>query len=176
MKPMPVMFRVLCLAAALAAAGCASPPLIQTRSLTDATPEQMVAQVRAAGGDDDSRELAVQPLRDPAVEDLRQDAAQLERQKRYADAAAALDKALAINPDDPATLQERAEIALLMGDPDQAETLARRGFELGAKVGPLCRRHWATVEQTRLVAGDAQGAASAKTQMEACKVAGLDRY
>ena len=172
---MSVTFRIACLAAAICVAACTSAPLIQTRSLTDATPEQMVAQVRAAVGDDSS-ELAVQPLRDPMVEDLRQDAAQLERQKRYPDAAAALDKALAITPDDPATLQERAEIALLMGDPDKAEALARRGFELGAKVGPLCRKQWATVEQTRLVAGDAQGAASAKTQIQGCKVAGLDRF
>lgn len=172
---MSVTFRVLCLAAAIAVAACTSAPFIQTRSLTDATPEQMVAQIRAAAGDDSS-ELAVHPLRDPMVEDLRQDAAQLERQKRYKDAAAALDRALAVTPDDPATLQERAEIALLMGDPDKAETLARRGFELGAKVGPLCRRHWATVEQTRLVAGDAAGAASARTRVEACKVAGLERF
>lgn len=156
-------------------AACATPPVIQVQSLTDATPEQMVAQVRAAAGNDD-KELAVQPLRDTEVEDLRQDAAKLEQQKRYQDAAVALDKALAITPDDPAVLQERAEIALLLRDTANAETLARRGFELGAKVGPLCRKHWATVQQARLVAGDAAGAASAKNQMDSCKVAGLERF
>ncbi|TWI02748.1 hypothetical protein IP90_01845 [Luteimonas cucumeris] len=156
-------------------AACASDPVIQSQSLTSATPEQMVATVRAAAGHDD-KELAVQPLRDPMVEDLRQTATQLEQQKQYQDAAAALDKALAITPDDPAVLQERAEAALLLGDTANAETLARRGFELGARVGPLCRRHWATIEQSRLVAGDAAGATSARTQVDACKVAGPERY
>jgi Flp pilus assembly protein TadD len=176
MIPMSSAFRlaVLAFSAALLAA-CASSPLIQSASLTRATPEQMVAQIRASAGDDDS-ELAVQPLRDPMAEDLREEAAKLEREKRYADAAAALDKALQIAPDDPATLQERAEGALLMGNPAQAETLARRGFEKGAKVGPLCRRHWATIEQARLVAGDAAGAQSARTQLGTCKVAALERF
>lgn len=176
MNSMTSAFRVACLVfSAAALAACASAPLIQSSSLTSATPEQMVAQVRAAAGDDNS-ELAVQPLRDPMAEDLREDAAKFEREKRYADAAAALDKALEITPDDPATLQERAEIALLSGAPGQAETFARRAFEKGAKVGPLCRRHWAAIEQARLVAGDAAGAQAAKTQAEACKVAALERF
>ena len=93
-----------------------------------------------------TRELAVQPLRDPMVEDLRQAGdAGSKRSSTIAEAAAALDKALAIVPEDPALLQERAEAALLLRDPAAAEALARRAYDLGAKVGPLCRRHWATV-------------------------------
>lgn len=173
---MSFSFRICFLAAPIALlAACAAPPVIQVQSLTQDTPEQMVAAVRGAAGNDD-KELAVQPLRDPMVEDLRQTAERLEREKHYQDAAAALDKALAITPDDPAVLQERAEAALLLRDTATAEKLARRGFELGAKVGPLCRRHWATVQQARLVAGDAAGAASAKTQLDACTVAGVDRF
>ena len=83
---------------------------------------------------------------------------------------------LAIVPEDPALLQERAEAALLLKDPAAAEALARRAYALGAKVGPLCRRHWTTVRQTRLLAGDAAGAAQALTQVEACKVAGPNRF
>lgn len=176
MTTMSFSFRTCFLAAAIALLGaCAAPPVIQVQSLTNATPEQMVAAVRAAAGNDD-KELSVQPLRDPMVEDLRQTAERLEREKHYQDAAAALDKALAITPDDPAVLQERAEAALFLRDTDNAEKLARRGFELGAKVGPLCRRHWATVQQARLVAGDATGAATAKTSLDACTVAGVDRF
>src|SRR5690606_23544708 len=52
---------------------------------TGVAPEAMVAQIRAAAGDDDA-ELAIQPLRDPMVEDLRGQALSLERQRRYADA------------------------------------------------------------------------------------------
>jgi hypothetical protein len=73
-------------------------------------------------------------------------------------------------------LQERAEAALLLKDSATAEALARRAYALGAKVGPLCRRHWTTVRQARLLAGDAAGAAQALTQVEACKVAGPNRF
>jgi len=158
-------------------AGCASTPPAPPAPapLTTATPQAIVAGIRAAAGDDDA-ELTVQPLRDPRVEGLRQQASRLETQGRYADAAAALDQALAIVPDDPALLQERAETALLLGDNTGAEARARHAFELGAKVGPLCRRHWETVRQVRLLSGDAAGAQAAQRDREACKVAGPARY
>lgn len=159
-------------------AGCATPPPPEPSkpaALTTATPQQQVASIRATAGDGDG-ELAIQPLRDPKVEDLRETAQRLETQQHYADAAKALDDALAIVPDDPALLQERAEAALLLEDPARAEALARQAFELGSKVGPLCRRHWATIEQARLIAGDAAGAATAKAQVAQCLVAGVDRF
>ena len=165
----------LSFACLLLAACSTTPPVPPPVALTNASPEAMVAAIRAAAGNDE-RELAVQPLRDPMVEDLRQSAARLEAQQHYVEAAAALDKALAIVPEDPALLQERAEAALLLKDPAAAEALARRAYALGAKVGPLCRRHWTAVRQTRLLAGDAVGAAQALTQVEACKVAGPNRF
>ena len=133
----------LCAWAALMAA-CTSTPSVQ--EWHGPSPEQLVAGIRAAGAFAPG-ELDVQPLRDPMVEDLRVQATQFERRQRYADAAAALDKALAISPDDPGLLQERAEIAVLQKDLDKAGTLARNAYALGAKVGPLCRRHWATIRQ-----------------------------
>lgn len=162
---------------ALAMAGCASAPPqpLPTPALTSATPAQMVAAIRAAAGQDPD-ELSVQPLRDPQVEDLRQRAQQAEAQHRNADAAAALDRALALVPDDPALLQERAEAALLLHDPQRAERLARDAEARGSHVGPLCRRHWATVQQTRLLAGDAAGAADAHARIAACTVAPPPRY
>src|SRR5690606_24187225 len=140
---------------ALVLAACASQPVAPPQSsLTAATPQQQVAAVRAAAGDGEG-ELAIQPLRDPKVEDLRAKAERLESQQYYREAAAALDQALEIVPDDPALLQERAEAALLLGEHAQAEALARRAFATGSQVGPLCRRHWATIEQSRLLEGDA---------------------
>jgi Flp pilus assembly protein TadD len=159
-------------------AGCATPPPPEPpkpAALTTATPQQQVASIRATAGDGEG-ELAIQPLRDPKVEDLRQTAQRLETQQHYDDAAKALDDALEIVPDDPALLQERAEAALLLEDPARAEALAKQAFELGSRVGPLCRRHWATIEQVRLLAGDAAGAAAAKAQVAQCQVAGVDRF
>ena len=160
---------------ALAACATTEPVPPPPAPLTAATPQQQVAAIRAAAGDGEG-ELAIQPLRDPKVEDLREQASRLESQQHYADAARALDQALAIVPDDPALLQERAEAALLLGDHAQAEALARRAFETGSQVGPLCRRHWATIEQARLLAGDAAGAAAARAQVDPCTVAGVNRF
>lgn len=159
---------------ALAACGTA-PTTPEPAALTSATPRQMVAAIHAAAGDGEA-ELTVRPLRDPKVEDLREDAQRLQQQGHYAEAAKALDQALGIVPDDPSLLQERAELALLQEDYAGAGTLAQRAWEIGSKVGPLCRRHWATIEQVRLVAGDAAGAATAKARVDQCTVDGVDRF
>ena len=157
-------------------AGCASQPLpAAPEPLTHATPEAMVAAIRVSAGDDET-ELTVRPIRDPMVDDLREDALRLESRQQYDQAAAALDKALALAPDDPALLQERAEAAILQRDFARAETLARRAFDIGSQVGPLCRRHWATVRQVRLMAADAAGAQDAQAKLEACKVDGPNRF
>ncbi len=167
-------FTIVALTAVLSACTTTAPdPRVGVPAQADA--KSMVAAVRAAAGTGEG-ELAVQPLRDPMVEDLRQQAVTLERGGDAAGAAAALDKALAITPDDPAVLQERAEAALLLKDFAGAEQRARRAFELGAKVGPLCRRHWATVRAVRYAARDGAGAAQANTQLAACKVAALERF
>lgn len=164
------------LSALLLSACTTTPPAAEVPApLTQATPEQMVAAIDAAAGSGEG-ELAVQPLRDPMVEDLREQAREARAQVRYDAAASALDQALAIVADDPALLQERAETALLQREFERAGQLAERAYALGAQVGPLCRRHWATLEQVRLVAGDAEGAASAKAQVAGCKVAGPDRF
>lgn len=168
--------RVPAFAVVLLLSACATPaPVAPAQTPARADPVAMVAAVRAAAGSGDG-ELAVQPLRDPMVEDLRQQAAALERAGKPAEAAAALDQALAITPDDPAVLQERAEAALLLRDLDGAETRARRAFELGARVGPLCRRHWATVRAVRYASSDGAGARDAATRMAACKVAAVERF
>ena len=137
----------------------------------------LVAQIRAAVGPEDAKdELAIQPLRDPMVEDFRQQATRFENEHKYAEAAAALDQALAIVGDDPAVLQERAEAALLAADFAGAEAFARKAHDVGAQVGPLCRRHWATIRASREHAKDDAGVAEAQKQFDACRVAAPPRY
>ena len=193
--------RACSLAALVAAlAACATAPEPEPGFVSTAAPETLVASIRAAAGDADA-ELAVQPLRDSTVEDLRQQASHLEGKRLYRAAAGALDQALEIQPGDPALLQERAEAAVLLREFDDAETLARRAYDLGARVGPLCRRHWATIKAVReqrleaaasqagatqraqdvashsaFVATLAAGVAEADGQIVACKVAGPDRF
>lgn len=136
--------RLFISAGLLLLASCTSAP--PAPEWSGPAPEQLVAEIRAAGAFEKG-ELDVQPLRDPMVEDLRVQAVQFESARRYPDAAAALDKALGIAPQDPALLQERAEVAVLQKNLDKAASLARDAYALGGKVGPLCRRHWATIRQ-----------------------------
>ena len=170
--------RLAVIAALFALSACGTLPADTSppaASVPQTPPEPRLAAVAAAAAGADDRELAVQPLRDPQVQDLREDASAAIAARDYATAAGALNQALLIAADDPAILQERAEVALLQAEYERAETLSARAFDLGSKVGPLCRRHWATIEQARLARGLQQDAAAAHAQIEACTVAGLNR-
>ncbi|MNT54155.1 hypothetical protein D3C72_1912930 [compost metagenome] len=118
----------------------------------------------------------MQPLRDSQVEDLRQTALTQRQANDLAGAAGSLDQALQIVAGDPSVLQERAELALLQGQWAEAETFARKAVDLGSKTGPLCRRHWATIEQARLARAEKENAVSAHAQIEGCTVPGIKRY
>ena len=128
----------------------------------------MVAQVRAAGNANDA--LDVQPLRDPQVEDLRMRASRLEAAGDYVGATQAIVQALALLPNDPELLQSAAELALYRKDWAQAESNASRSFQLGPKLGSLCRRNWTTLRFTRTARGDAAGANEAASKVAACTV------
>lgn len=157
-------------------AGCATPSTPEVDAgASRLAPAGMLAAIHAAGGRDDT-ELAVQPLRDPMVEDLREQAQRFAANGRTAEAAAALDHALELVPGDPALLQERAEAAIALGDLVKAQADAQHAWELGGKVGPLCRRHAETLRQVRLAANDAVGATAAAERREACTVAAPARY
>jgi Flp pilus assembly protein TadD len=128
----------------------------------------MVAQVRAAGNAVDA--LDVQPLRDPQVEDLRVRASRLEATGDYMGATQAIAQALALLPNDPELLQSAAELALYRKDWAQAEANANRSYQLGPKLGSLCRRNWTTMRFTRTARGDSAGAAEAASKVAACTV------
>lgn len=185
MKRLHVPFRTFTVTVmmALALTACISPPQPATPAPPPATPppvgtlspaQRLAAVTNIASADD--TELLVQPLHDLQIDDLRQ-AAKAKRQAGNLTAAAAeLDHALELVTNDPAVLQERAEIALLQSDWTGAEHYAKRAVELGSKTGPLCRRHWATIEQARLARGEKENASSAHTQIGRCTVPGIKRY
>ncbi|MBB4130603.1 tetratricopeptide repeat protein [Xanthomonas sp. 3075] len=171
------LHRLLVVAGVLAAlTACVSaPPAPPPTPVDPTTPAQRLALIEREAGVDDT-ELSVQPLRDPQVDDLRETAKAKRQAGDLAAAAAALDQALGLVSGDPAILQERAEVAVLQGDWPAAERFANQAVELGSKTGPLCRRHWATIEQSRLARGEKENAASAKSQIAGCTVPGVKRY
>ncbi|KAF1694308.1 hypothetical protein [Pseudoxanthomonas koreensis] len=166
--------RTVAATAALCLLLSACAPVVQAPPAPTTDAKERLAAIDAIAGAEDT-ELDVQPLRDPQVEDLRLRARRALDAGDTATAADALSQALLILPEDPALLQERAEVALLQGQYERADTLAQRAYEVGSKVGPLCRRHWATVEQALLARGLAQEAAAAQARIGACTVPGLKR-
>lgn len=164
-----------CALVCLSLAACTSSPPAPAVAVDGTTPAQRMAAVLAIAGPDD-KEVSVQPLRDPQVEDLRETAHAHREAGDLAAAADALNQALLLVEGDPAIFQERAEVALLQGDWVRAETLARKAVSLGSRTGPLCRRHWATIEQAHLARGEKENAGSAHAQIEGCTVPGIIRY
>jgi predicted small lipoprotein YifL len=165
---------VSALVASLAACGSSGP--VATPAFVDAiAPAERLAAVEALGGAEDN-ELSVQPLRDPQVDDLRQQAASARAGGDLVAAAAHLDQALGLVEGDPGVLQERAELALLAGAPAQAERFARAALDQGSRTGPLCRRHWSTIWQSRLARNEQLNADSARAQVDGCTVPPIMRY
>ncbi len=98
----------------------------------------IVADIQAAGERDKSV-INVHPLVDPGITALQDAAHNDERNGQYDAAAAKLDQALKRNPDSPDVLQDRAELAIYMGNYDAAEKLAHQSWSLGSKQGPVVR-------------------------------------
>ena len=91
-------------------------------------------------------------------------------------AAAKLDSAIKLSPNSPDLLQDRAELAIRLKDYATAEQLARKSWEIGPRLGPLCARNWQTIEELRDRAGDQGAAATAGKWVKQCHVEGVPRY
>lgn len=172
---------VVLLGVALAAGGCATAPSPPAPAVPAFDAAAIVSRIRAAGAALPT-EVEVQPLQDPAVADLREQGRRDEQAGRIADAAAALDRALAERPQDPALMQERAELALFEHRTDAAFDLARRAHAAGPTVGPMCRRSLETlvqIEALRAAGGDASAMPRAEAlarERDACTVKPPPRY
>jgi len=155
-------------------AACAQPAPEAPRPPPGKTNVAMVDNIRAAGERDKSV-INVHPLSDPGIAALQDAARADERNGQYQAAADKLDMALKRVPDAPDVLQERAEVAIYMGDYPLAEKLSQQSWNLGSKQGPLCARNWQTMVEIRLHANDQAGAASASKAVGECREAGIQR-
>lgn len=164
-----VALTVLIVACARNARPPAEPIAVEPAAPAPTVRLDLLAEVRAAAADAGDV-IEVQPLRDPAVEDLRVTAMAAEQRGDIAASVEALRKALALTPDDPQLMQELAELLLAQDQPGDAEDIASRSYDAGPKLGGLCRRNWTTVQLARAVRGDPEGAARAAEQVARCIV------
>lgn len=146
-------------------AACAGPaPAPVPTQVEDREVQQQVrepAQQQSAG-------IQVYPLQNPAVKSLLQEAREAEAKGDYDVAADKLERALGIQPRDPETLQNMAEIQLYKKDYEQALSFATLSYDTGPRVGEMCSRNWHTISVVRDYAGDANGAAQAKHRAAEC--------
>lgn len=126
-------------------------------------------QVRAPAAAE-TRGLQVYPLRNPAVADLSEAALRAEQNGDLSRAAMLLERALRIEPRDPELLQQMAEVRLDQGHWEQAESHARRAFDVGPRVGELCQRNWRTIALARERQGQTAAGAEARERLQACQV------
>lgn len=108
------------------------------------------------------------PMQNPAVRELIASAQRAEDSGQFESAAAALERALRIQPRDPELLQLMAEMQLRMKDYGQALHFATRSYDAGPRVGELCSRNWRTIGLAHDRLGDATEAAQAERRAEAC--------
>lgn len=161
--------------AALALAACNQPSAPSQSTRPTRSDGDILASIQAAGEKEKSV-IDVNPLRDPGVAAL-QDAAQADVRAGQFDAAAGkLDQALKLSPNSPDLLQDRAELAIRLKDYGTAEQLARKSWELGPRLGPLCARNWQTIAELRQRAGDDAAFATAGKWVKQCHVEGVPRY
>ncbi len=92
-------------------------------------------------------------------------AAQSEQSRAAGDlrlAGLQLERALRIAPRDPELWYQMARIRLEQGDPGQAERLAERSLQLGARDRVLALANWRLIARAREALGDAEGALRAR--------------
>ena len=132
--------------------------------------ERIAAEQVRAPAAAETRGLQVFALRNPAVTDLSQAASEAERGGDLSRAAMLLERALRIEPRDPELLQQMAELRLDQGRWEQAESHARRSFDVGPRVGELCQRNWRTVAVALERQNRPDEARAASARLQTCQV------
>jgi tetratricopeptide (TPR) repeat protein len=133
--------------------GCATAPGPEAPA-PEAPPQEAPAQEPPAPQAGQPREnVAIAGL----VDSARADAAA----GRLPNAAAALERALRIEPRNPRLWQELARVRMKQGDYSQAESLAQRSNTWGGTDNRLRAENWGLIAQSRQARGDAEGARKA---------------
>lgn len=132
-------------------------------------------RVRAPSGGS-NEELQVYGVRNPAVVRLGREARAAEADGDLERAEVLLERALRIDGRDPAILQQMAEVQLGRGRLDQAESYARRSFDVGPQVGEICERSLRTLIVVHERNGEPEQARRARDGLDECRIAPPERF
>ena len=117
---------------------------------------------------EDAAGVQVYPLKNPAVQELMDEASAAEAKADYSQASLLLERALRIQPRNPEVLQQMAEVQLQSRDWNQGLNFASRSYDVGPRVGEICSRNWRTISVAREYLGDAAGSLEAEQKAGAC--------
>jgi tetratricopeptide (TPR) repeat protein len=134
-----------------------------------------VAELRARASSTFSA-MEVAPLQNPAVDLLLAQVAELEAAGKHQDAAARIEEALTIEPDNPRLWQLKAETLLRNELFLDAEKLAMKSYDLGSRIGEWCMRNWLTIAESRDALGDLNTSVAARERALKCPVQPHQRY
>ncbi len=168
--------RLLLVTAALALAACASTPPAPPAPPPE-PPKPVRDRVAALRTDAAaSVSVVIEPLQNPAVALLREQAAKLEAAGKLAEAEKKLDIALTVEPSNPQLWQLKAEILLRHERYLDAEKLAMKSFDMGSRIGLWCARNWLLIAESRDALNDQSTSESARQRAKGCPVGPLIRY
>lgn len=134
-----------------------------------------VAAVRT-GAEASAISVELEPVQNPGVVYLREESARLEAAAKFAEAAKKIEMALGIEPENPHLLQLKAEALLRAEKYLDAEKLAMKSFDTGARIGRWCTRNWLLIAESRDALGDLKTSESARQRSKGCPVGPLIRY
>ncbi len=151
----------LLVVATLLLAACASrePAPIEERDLAGE-----VRREAAAG----HAPIEVYALSDPGGLHLLEQARAAEASGQVEEARRLVKQALELTPDDPEYWQYLAELDLQSEAYQAAVDNARRSFELGPQIGPLCYRNWLTRQHAQEAMNHSEAALRASQQAQFC--------
>ena len=148
------------LAASSSSASAVSEPSSGAVEATPETPPPAPPPAGDAAPETGSASTRLAAL-NPAIIDLLNAANEHSAAGRQDEAAAALERALKIEPADPGLWHRLARIRFEQGKPDLAEALAAKSNSLAAGDENLQAQNWRLIAKVRRKLGDASGAADA---------------
>lgn len=150
--------------AALTSAGCA---LLEPEALGPSADGGVEAVIPLPEDEEASAGEQAEPMRAaPAVVELQREAQAASAAGEHERAAALLERALRVDPQNPALWHNLAIVRFRQGEHAQAENLALRSVDRAQGRDDLQRRNWELIAEARAQRGDGAGAEDARRRAD----------
>ncbi|MDT0635533.1 tetratricopeptide repeat protein [Spectribacter hydrogenooxidans] len=165
--PLAVSMGMIWLAGCAPRAAYPPPPPPDSQDTSEpAPPEGQPEQPSSTAGTPSQPAPTLTDVSGPAVVALLDSSEQLARAGNHDRAAAAAERALDVEPRNPFVYRRLAALYLDQGQPEQAETFARKSNSLAGRNPPLRASNWRLIAEARRARGDTVGADAAASRAD----------